>query len=87
MNKMMAFAFSVLTLAGGSVASAHEGRDMDPACVEKHAAMRQKKLAKFDLNGDGVLDESERAAMKARFQEKRAERIGIDAIELHGALQ
>ncbi len=31
-------------------------------------------LAKYDTNGDGKLDDSERAAMKADFQAKRAAR-------------
>ena len=36
--------------------------------------LREKLLEKFDTNGDGKLDETERAAAKVAMQAKRAER-------------
>ena len=36
--------------------------------------LREKLLEKFDANGDGHLDETERAAAKSAMQAKRAER-------------
>lgn len=54
------------TLAGGGVALAqgfHGGGEA-----------RGKLLEKYDTNKDGQLDASEKAAMKADFQAKRAER-------------
>ena len=91
MNRMLAVAFSLFSLAGSSLASAQEApRNLDPACVEKHAAFRDEKLAKFDLNKDGKLDESERAAMrasmKAKWQEKRAERVARYDLNKDGVL-
>lgn len=38
------------------------------------AQLRAKLLERFDANGDGQLDESERATAKAAFEAKRAER-------------
>jgi hypothetical protein len=35
---------------------------------------RPEKIQKFDANGDGALDDAERAQMKAAFTAKRAER-------------
>ena len=37
-------------------------------------ARKAEMIQKFDQNGDGVLDDAERAQMKAAFQEKRAEK-------------
>jgi Ca2+-binding EF-hand superfamily protein len=35
--------------------------------------MREKALEKFDANGDGELDENERAAAKEAFKERKGE--------------
>lgn len=47
------------------------GGNVDPA---KRQAMRQKMMQKFDKNGDGQLDDNERAAMKQFRQERKARR-------------
>jgi Ca2+-binding EF-hand superfamily protein len=77
MNRMTRLAFVLLSLAGSTAAFAHEPGNVsdDPACVEKRAGFRDKKLARFDTNHDGVLDEKERAAMRASWKERREERV------------
>ncbi len=45
--------------------------NMDPA---KRQAMKAKMVAKFDKNGDGQLDDNEKAAMKQFRQERKAKR-------------
>jgi Ca2+-binding EF-hand superfamily protein len=77
MNRMTRLAFVLLSLAGSTAAFAHERGNVsdDPACTEKRAAFRDKKLARFDTNHDGVLDEGERAAMKASWKQRREERV------------
>src|SRR5215510_1871092 len=37
-------------------------------------AAKQERIQKFDQNGDGTLDDAERAQMKAAFAARRAER-------------
>jgi Ca2+-binding EF-hand superfamily protein len=56
----------IASLAAGGVAAA-EG-------FHGGGAGRAEILQKYDLNKDGKLDASEKAAMKADFQAKRAER-------------
>ncbi len=48
-------------------------RHMNP---EKMAECRAKFMEKFDANKDGQLDDAEKAAAKAEFEAKRAERGG-----------
>ena len=38
------------------------------------AARRQEMIKRFDTNGDGILDENEKAKMHAFMQQRRAER-------------
>jgi hypothetical protein len=51
-------------VAGATTYAVAHGNDADRAAL----------IQKFDTNGDGVLDDSERAAMKAAFEAKRAQR-------------
>jgi Ca2+-binding EF-hand superfamily protein len=51
-------------VAGATTYAAAHGNDAD----------RQTLIQKFDTNGDGKLDDNERAQMKAAFAAKRAER-------------
>jgi hypothetical protein len=44
------------------------------AVAEGDAPARKDLIQKFDQNGDGKLDDAERAQMKAAFEAKRAER-------------
>ena len=77
------------TLAGGSLAFANDKGDAktaDPDCAEKRAAFRNKKLAEFDTNGDGQLEPVEKAAMKVKWQEKRAERLARYDLNKDGTL-
>ncbi|MEO6950199.1 MAG: hypothetical protein ABI321_00195 [Polyangia bacterium] len=81
MNRTLGIALSLLTLLGGSaVAFAQEGGPMDsaanndPGCVAKRDTFRSKMLARYDQNGNGTLDDGERAKMRADFQEKRQEK-------------
>ena len=86
MNRKLGIALSLVTLLGGSaVAFAQEAGPMDRAasqdagCSDKREGFRAKMLARFDRNGNGVLDEAERAQMKetwkAKHEEKRAEKL------------
>lgn len=59
----LALALAVPLAAGATTYAVAQGQD--------HKA---QMIQKFDANGDGVLDDAERAQMKAAFQEKRAER-------------
>ncbi len=59
----LALAIAAPLVAGATTYAVAQGRD--------HKA---EMLQKFDANGDGKLDDAERAQMKAAFQEKRAER-------------
>ena len=90
MNRKLVVALSLFTsLVGGSLAFANEkgdAKNVDPACAEKRAAFRNKKLAEFDSNGDGQLEPVEKAAMKAKWQEKRAERLARYDLNKDGTL-
>jgi tellurite resistance protein len=66
--KMTALAALVASLGVTGVALANEGEG--PQSAGRKAAI----LAKFDTNHDGQLDDSEKAAMRAAFKEKRQER-------------
>src|SRR5215470_3620755 len=67
--KMTAIAALVGSLGvGGAVALAQGDGGAAPE------GMRAKILEKYDTNHDGKLDDGERAAMRADFQAKRAER-------------
>lgn len=55
-----------LALGATTYAVAHPGSD--------GAGKGHKMLQKFDANGDGALDDAERAQMKTAFQAKRAAR-------------
>jgi hypothetical protein len=80
---IMGFAIAALVLglgssgvrgAEGDARPRPEGRGkfgkLDP---EKAEALKAKFLEKFDKNGDGQLDQSEKAAVKEAFQKKRQE--------------
>ena len=54
-------------LAGAATYAAAQNAASDPPA-------RHELLGKFDKNGDGKLDDAERAQMKAAFEAKRAER-------------
>jgi len=58
----LALALAVPLAAGATTYAVADNQD--------HKA---QMLQKFDTNGDGVLDDAERAQMKATFQAKRAE--------------
>lgn len=62
----LALAIAAPLVAGGTYAVAQNAQDAQG----KKAEMIQK----FDTNGDGKLDDAERAQMKAAFEQKRAER-------------
>lgn len=66
--KMTALAALVASLGVTGVALADRGDG--PADGDRKAAI----MAKFDTNHDGKLDDSEKAAMRAAFKEKRQER-------------
>lgn len=56
-------AVAVMMVSGWTLSSyAGEG--------QRHPELRKKVLEKFDKDGDGKLNEEERAAAKAAFQEK-----------------
>ena len=62
-KKMSALAVLALTVTGGAVAAfAQEGGG------------RARILEKFDTNGDGKLDDAERAAMKEQIRQMREKR-------------
>jgi Ca2+-binding EF-hand superfamily protein len=75
MNRKLGIVLSLFTLLGGSaLAYADPGAQAaDPGCADKRAARHEKKLERFDTNHDGKIDDSERAAMKASFAEKKEE--------------
>jgi Ca2+-binding EF-hand superfamily protein len=76
MNRKLGIVLSLFTLLGGSLAYADSGAQAaDPGCADKRGGRHEKMLERFDTNHDGKLDDTERAAMKAAFGEKREERI------------
>ena len=68
-KNMGAIAVLVASLAGGGAVALAQSDDSGAP-----EGMRAKILEKYDTNHDGKLDESERAAMRADFQAKRAAR-------------
>jgi len=64
-------ALCALVLLAGTAQADPEGRRGRRGMPPK---LRQKLLEQFDANGDGRLDETERAAAKAAMQAKREER-------------
>jgi len=51
-----------------------KGGNVDPA---RRQAMKAKMMAKFDKNGDGQLDDNEKAAMQQFRQERKARRAAM----------
>ena len=77
MNRKLGIVLSLFTVLGGSaLAYADSGAQAaDPGCADKRGGRHEKMLERFDTNHDGKLDDTERAAMKAAFGEKRQEMI------------
>ena len=76
MNRKLGIVLSLFTLLGGSALAYADGAQAaDPGCADKRAGRHEKMLERFDTNHDGKLDDTERAAMKASFAEKRTEKI------------
>jgi Ca2+-binding EF-hand superfamily protein len=69
MTKLGSLAVLVAALAGGGAVALAQGGDGGAP-----EGIRGKILEKYDTNHDGKLDDGERAAMRADFQAKRAER-------------
>ena len=59
-----AFAAAGVGLVGAGIAVAHPG-----------GPGREGRIARFDANGDGQLDETERQAMRAAHEARRAEMV------------
>ncbi|MFK5921915.1 MAG: hypothetical protein QM496_07030 [Verrucomicrobiota bacterium] len=68
-----AIAASTITLIGTSNLLAE--KKGDGKGKPKHAEMRKKMLEKFDADGDGKLNEAERAKAKATMQKRGAEKF------------
>lgn len=84
----LALAFCGSLLVGGVGVAAAQGAP-DQA---KHEAMKAKMLARYDINRDGKLDETERAAMKnergeVAFRKADANGDGMLSIEEFKALR
>jgi len=81
MNRKLGIALSLITVLGGSaVAFADQTNPEasaianDPGCATKREGFREKMLARYDANGNGVLDADEKVKMRADFHAKRQER-------------
>jgi Ca2+-binding EF-hand superfamily protein len=77
MNTKMGLALSLVTMLGGSaVAFADQNPNVasDPGCATKREGFKEKMLAKYDANKNGVLDADEKAKMRSDFQAKRTEK-------------
>jgi len=80
MNRKLGLALSLITMLGGSAVAFQDQNPVasavanDPGCAAKREDFRDKMLARYDANGNGVLDADEKAKMRADFQAKRQER-------------
>jgi hypothetical protein len=53
----------------------HHKRDGDKCCDKHKGKVHQEMLKRFDKDGDGKLDDSERAAAKEAMEARKAERM------------
>ena len=81
MNRKLGIVLSLFTMLGSSAVAfadqvTNENVNVvgDPGCAAKREGFRDKMLARYDANGNGVLDPAEKAKMHADFQAKREER-------------
>ena len=70
MKKVIMIALGMCLVAG--MTSLSRGAD-EPAPKKDREARHAELLKKYDKNGDGKLDESERAAMREDLRKKRQE--------------
>ena len=74
----------ILAIAAITIPLAAQAQEEKKQCGNKK--MRAKLIEKFDSDGDGKLNESERVAAKAAKQERRAELIALHDTDGDGKL-